>query len=198
VPRETYTRDRFDDLPEGSGRVGAHRAENPRLRAGVIVLWALVATILLVGIGIFGSLIASGRIALIPESTPEPTATAVTEAVVDTSFTVNVLNGTAEAGLATTMKDEIVAAGWNADSVLPSQASVTDFAETTIYYAFPADEGAARGLAEVIGGANVALSDVYQPVDDEATGDLDESQNKVLTIVIGLDRTAAGAPTPVS
>ena len=198
MPRESFSRDRFDDLSEGSGRVGAHRAENPRLRPGVIVLWALVATILLVGIGIFGSLIASGRITLTPAATPTPTATAVTEAVVDTSFSVNVLNATGESGLATTMKDQIVAAGWNADSVLPSQAATSDFPETTVYYAFPADEGAARGLAEVIGGANVALSDVYQPVDDAETADVDESQSKVLTVVIGLDRTAAGAPTPAS
>jgi hypothetical protein len=198
VPRETFSRDRFDDLPEGSGRVGAHRAENPRLRPGVIVLWALVATILLVGIGIFGSLIASGRISLTPASTPTPTATIVTEAVVDTSYSVNVLNATGESGLATTMTDQIVAAGWSADSVLPSTASQSDFAETTVYYAFPSDEGAARGLAEVIGGAKVALSDAYQPVDDTATGDVDESQEKLLTVVIGLDRTAAGAPTPAS
>lgn len=198
MPRESFSRDRFDDLPEGSGRVGAHRAENPRLRPGVIVLWALVATILLVGIGIFGSLIASGRITLIPAATPTPTATVVTEAVVDTSFAVNVLNATGESGLATAMTDQIVAAGWSADTVLPSQAGVSDFPETTVYYAFPSDEGAARGLAEVIGGADVALSDVYQPVDDAATGDVDESQSKLLTVVIGLDRTAAGAPTPTS
>jgi hypothetical protein len=198
VPSESFSRDRFDDLPEGSGRVGAHRAENPRLRPGVIVLWALVATILLVGIGIFGSLIASGRITLIPAPAPTPTATVVTEAVVDTSYSVNVLNATGESGLATAMTDQIVAAGWDPDNVLPSQASDSDFPETTVYYAFPTDEGAARGLAEVIGGANVALSDVYQPVDDTGTGDVDESQDKLLTVVIGLDRTAAGAATPAS
>ncbi|UGB34435.1 LytR C-terminal domain-containing protein [Microbacterium sp. cx-55] len=181
--------------------MGAHRAENPRLRSGVIILWALVATILLVGIGIFGSLIVSGRITLVPASTPTPTATAEPEATIDTSFAVNVLNATGESGLATTMKDQIVAAGWNADTVLPSQASTSDFAETTVYYAFPADEAAARGLADVIGGAAVALSEVYQPIDDPGTADLDESQNKLLTVVIGLDRTAAGATpsaTPAS
>lgn len=181
--------------------MGAHRAENPRLRAGVIVLWALVATILLVAIGIFASLIVSGRITLTPAATPTPTITIATEAVKDTSFSVNVLNATGESGLATTMKDQIVAAGWSADSVLPSQASTTDFPETTVYYGFPSDEAAARGLAEVIGGAAVVLSDAYQPVNDAGTSDVDESQEKLLTVVIGLDRTAAGASpsaTPAS
>jgi hypothetical protein len=166
------------------------------MRAGVIVLWALVATILLVGVGVFGSLIASGRITLFPSPTPTATAAPEVSPVLDTSFAVNVLNATGEQGLATTMKDQIVAAGWNADTVLPSQASVTDFAQTTVYYAFPSDEAAAKGLAEVIGGAEVAQSDVYQPLDDAGTADVDESQEKLLTVVIGLDRTAAGAPSP--
>lgn len=176
--------------------MGAHRAENPRMRPGVIALWALVATILLVIIGIFASLVASDRITLFP--TPEPTVEPIPEvaAVVDTSFSVVVLNATGEQGLATTLKDEIVAAGWSADSVLASQASVTDFPETTVYYAFPADEAAALGLAEVIGGARVEQSDRYQPLDDPGTDDLDESQSAQLTVVIGLDRTAAGAPEP--
>jgi len=165
------------------------------MRAGVVVLWALVATILLVAVGIFGSLIASGRVTLFPSPTPSATPAPEVSPVVDTSFAVNVLNATGESGLATTMKDQIVAAGWNADTVLPSQASVTDFAQTTVYYAFPSDEAAAMGLAQVIGGAAVAQSDVYQPADDPDTTDVDESQAKLLTVVIGLDRTAAGAPT---
>lgn len=194
MPRPSLPRDRFDDLPHGSGRVGAHRAENPRLRAGAITLWAVIATIVLVGAGIFGSLVLSGRITLFPTPTPTPTPTVEVEPVVDMTFTVSVLNATPEAGLATTMKDQIVAAGWNADMVSASSAASTDFAQTTVYYSLPADEAAAKGLADLIGGALVEQSDVYAAVDDAATGDLDES--KLLTIVIGLDRTAAGAPTP--
>ncbi|WP_159501322.1 LytR C-terminal domain-containing protein [Microbacterium sp. 18062] len=163
------------------------------MRAGATVLWALVATILLVGIGIFGSLIASGRVTLFPAASPSATVGPEVEPEVDTSFSVNVLNATGEQGLATTLKDQIVAAGWNADTVFASQASVTDFPQTTVYYAFPADEAAAKGIAQVIGGAEVAQSDVYQPQDDPETGDVDESQAKLLTVVIGLDRTEAGA-----
>jgi len=41
----------------------------------------------------------------------------------------------------------------------------------------------------------VQLSDAYQPADDPNTADVDESVVKQLVIVIGLDRTDAGAPS---
>ena len=47
---------------------------------------------------------------------------------------------------------------------------------------------AAAGLAGVIGGARIEQSEVYQPASPDT---------KQLTVVIGLDRTAAGqTPTP--
>jgi LytR cell envelope-related transcriptional attenuator len=189
VPRTTFPRDRFDDLPAEAGRVGAHRAENPRMRAGVVLFWALLATVVLVTVGIFGTLLTTGRIVLFP--TPEPTVTPlpVVTPVVDTTYAVLVLNATPEEGLATQMKDVVVAAGWAEDTVSAGEAGSTDFPETTIYYYLPADEAAAAGLAQTIGGAKLAQSDVYQPVDDP--------EAKQLTIVIGLDRTAnPPSPTP--
>ena len=47
-------------------RVGAHRAENPRMRGWVVLLWAALATVVLIAIGIFGTLLASGRIDFAP------------------------------------------------------------------------------------------------------------------------------------
>jgi hypothetical protein len=190
VPKTTYPRDRFDDLPEEStGRVGAHRAENPRMRGWVVLLWALLATAVLMTVGIFGTLIAQGRIVLVPEPEPTVEPTPVVTPVVDTSFSVLVLNATPESGLATRVKDEIVAAGWAADTVTAGEAGSNDFPETTVYYAFPADEAAAAGLADVIGGARVAMDATYQPPDDPDTPD-DESQTKQLVVVLGLDRVA--------
>ena len=71
--------------------------------------------------------------------TPSPTATPlpVVTPVVDTTYDVLVLNATPEQGLATQMKDVVVAAGWAEDTVLASEAGSTDFAETTIYYYLP-------------------------------------------------------------
>ena len=36
MPKTEPTKDRFDDLPADRGRVGAHRAENPRIRGGLV------------------------------------------------------------------------------------------------------------------------------------------------------------------
>lgn len=166
------------------------------MRGGIVLLWSVVATVVLVGLGVFGTMIATGRVTLFP--TPEPTVSVAptAEAVIDTSYAVTVLNATPQRGLAAQMRDTVVAAGWPADSVLDGEAGSEDFATTTVYYATPADEGAARGLAQAIGGADVQLTDVYQPVDDPATTDVDESATKQLVIVIGLDRTDAAQATP--
>lgn len=167
------------------------------MRAGAVLLWAVIATIVLAGLGIFGSLVLSGRIDLFPSAVATPTATPTPtpEAVVDTSYTVLVLNATDEAGLATQTKAVIEAAGWSADLVLAGNAGSTDFAETTVYYVLAEDEPAARGLAEVVGGAKVAQSDVYLPADDPATEE-DEHAIRQLTLVLGLDRTESATPSP--
>lgn len=189
MPKNPPT-DRFDELPADSHRVGAHRAENPRLRGGAVLLWASLATVALIGLGIFGTLLATGRISIAPSPTATVTVAPTAEAVLDTSYTVLVLNATPQAGLAGAMRDEIIAAGWSGDDVTAGEAGSEDFETTTIYYALPEDEGAARGLAEVLGGVPVELSQAYQPVDDEAT-DADESVLKQLVVVIGLDRVEA-------
>lgn len=196
MPRNHPPKDRFDDLPADHGRIGAHRAENPRIRGGLVLLWSAVATVVLVAVGVFGTMVATGRIELFPAPTPTPVVIPTAEPVVDTSFSVLVLNATPESGLAGQVRDEVIAAGWSADAVLGSEAGSDDFATTTVYYASAADEGAARGLAAVIGGAEVVLTDAYQPADDPDTTDVDESATKQLVIVIGLDRTAAGQATP--
>lgn len=196
MPRTQPPKDRFDDLPADHGRIGAHRAENPRIRGGMVLLWSAIATVVLVAVGVFGTMVATGRIALFPEPAVTPAAVPTAEAVLDTSFAVLVLNATPEQGLAGQVRDAVISAGWSADAVLASEAGTDDFATTTVYYAAAGDEGAARGLAAAIGGADVALNDAYQPADDPDTADVDESATKQLVVVIGLDRTAAGQATP--
>lgn len=156
------------------------------MRGGVIFLWSAVATVALVAIGIFGTLIATGRITVFPT----PSATAVVAppvaAVVDPSYEVTVLNATPQSGLGRQLGDVIVAAGWNAADVTAGEAGSDDFATTTVFYADPADEGAARGLAQVVGGAEVALTDAYADL-------LGDGTTKQLVLVIGLDRTTDAA-----
>ena len=119
MARSTFPRDRFDDLPAESGRVGAHRAVAPRLRGWIVFLWAAIATLVLIIAGIFATLVVSGRISLGSDDAPTPVASAeqTTPAVVDTSYSVVVLNGTPDSGLAASVRDQIVAAGWSGESV---------------------------------------------------------------------------------
>ena len=152
------------------------------MRGWVVFLWAALATIVLVALGIFGTLLVTGRVALFPSPEPTVTPLPIVTPVVDPTYEVLVLNATPEPGLATQMKDVVVAAGWAEDTVLASEAGSTDFPETTIYYYLPTDEAAAAGLSEVIGGAKLEQSDVYQPADDP--------EARQLTVVIGLDRTS--------
>ncbi|MGV9194628.1 LytR C-terminal domain-containing protein [Microbacterium sp. MC2] len=189
MPRTIYPKDRFDDLPADVERIGVHRAENPRLRVGVIIMWSAIATIVLVALGVFGTLLATGRLGAGPQAPPTPVADApAVEAVVDTTYSVLVLNATDQDGLASSMSETIIAGGWAADDIIAGEAGSNDFPTTTVYYPTADDEGAARGLAEVIGGAEVARNDSYQPTDDPTT-DPDESQARQLVVVIGLDRT---------
>lgn len=186
MPNPSQPRDRFDSLPEDTGRVGAHRAENPHMSGWLVFTWAAVATVVLVGVGIFGTLVASGRIGLGGAATATVSAQPSVTPVVDTSYDVLVLNATGQAGLAASVQSKVVAAGWPADKVQAGDAGTTGFKQTTVYYALPADEGAALGLAQAIGGAPVAQSDTYQP-----TGNPDAQQ---LTIVVGMDRASGATP----
>ena len=179
-------KDRFDDLPADRRRVGAHRAENPRLRGGAVLLWSALATLVLVGVGIFGTMVATGRVTLFPPPEPSVSVVPTAEPTLDVSYKVTILNATPESGLAGSLANTLVAAGWNADDVNAGEAGSQDFARTTVFYTAPADEGAARGLAQAIGGADVAISDAYAGL----WGD-DSPQ---LVVVIGLDRTTQPLP----
>jgi len=161
------------------------------MRAGIVFLWAVVATVILLVAGIFGSLLVSGRISFAPEPVPTTTPLPVVDPVVDTTVPVLVLNATPQEGLATQVRDTVIAAGWAAEIVSAGAAGSDDFPTTTIYYASDEDEAVALGLADVIGGAEIALSDQYLPPDDPDT-EVNEAARQ-LTVVLGLDRVAAPA-----
>lgn len=188
MPTDTHPTDRFDDLGEPQSRVGAHRAENPKLSLKRVVGWSAVATVALVLAGILAVLLATGTLSFGGGQAEAPLRTA--EPVVDTEYSVLVLNATEQSGLAGEVSAEIVDAGWSEDSVSAGEAGSSDFATTTVYYANPEAEGAARGLAQELGVTTVVLNDSYQPLDDPATTDVDEGGALQLVVVIGLDRAA--------
>ncbi|CAL4860382.1 LytR C-terminal domain-containing protein [Microbacterium sp. MM2322] len=179
-------KDRFDDLPGRPARIGAHRAETPRLRVGVIVLWSAVATVAIVIAGVFGTLLATGRLDFAQAAKPSNSSQVVAPRV-DTSYEVLVLNATAETGLGAKVREAVIGAGWAEADVEVSNASSNDFPTTTVYYGSSADEAAARGLADAIGGAEVSLDDTYQVVAPPETAAAGGTSRPQLVVVVGLD-----------
>lgn len=157
----------------------------------IVLLWSFVTALVLIVVGIFVALLMMGRITLFPAAeetiapTPEPTG------VVDTTYSVLVLNATPEEGLDAQLRETLINAQWPADLISYGAAGQQDFAETTVYYVSEADELAAIGLADLVGGAHVEQSDFY--------ADPNNPEQKQLVVVIGLDRSSVepeSAETP--
>jgi len=189
----SYPKDRFDHLPHSLDRVGAHRAPGKKGRHWVAFWWALGATAVLIGLGVFGMASLSNKLNIaipgLSSSSASDTATttdAATEvpaavATVDPSLTVTVLNGTTGTGVAKTVGDKLSAAGWTVGAL--SNASTEDVTTTTVYYADATLEGAARGVAASLPGSTVLLAS------DFATSGAD------LTVVVGADFVVSTTPT---
>lgn len=179
-----FPRDRFDDVPHDSHRVGAHRAVPRRGRRWMLLgAWVLAAAVLTVA-GVFG-LSRFGNVGIDlsglggSSQVPEPAAA---EPVTDPSqvpagATIAVLNGTSTQGLANDVADALAEVGWPIDS--RGNTANPDVKTTTVYYADPASEGLARGLL-------LAIGDVGQVVQSDAFP-------SALTIVLGADAVEAGA-----
>lgn len=185
------SKDRFDEVSRSSGRVGAHRAEAPGMNGWVVLLWSLVAALVIIIVGIFVSLMLMGRITLFPAAEPSGQPAPDVQGVLDTSYSVLVLNATPEEDLDVQLRDTLLNNGWPAELVSYGAAGQQDFADTTVYYVAEEDQLAAIGLADVIGGAQIEQSDFY--------ADPNDPEQKQLVVVIGLDRSSAApesAETP--
>ena len=177
---EKYPRDRFDDIPDGLQRVGAHRAPRPKGRGWIAVGWAALAVVVLVAAGIFGLSLVSGSISFhgSPNSpsgthTPTPTPTPTIVPTVDPSLTVNVLNGTTTSGLGGKVGDTLTKAGWKIGAV--ANADKQDLTQTIVYYSDAKNQAAALGVVQSLPGATIALTQ------DFAASGAD------LTVVVGSD-----------
>jgi hypothetical protein len=173
-----FPKDRFDDLPHTLDRVGAHRAPARKGRGWIAFWWALAATLVLIGLGVFGLFVLNNRLNFelpgastetpVPsQGTPSPTATttptptesATPEPTVDPSLSITVLNGTPGTGVAGGVGELLTEAGWTVDTT--SDADSEDVPDTIVYYADPSLEGAARGIAETVEGSEILLSDDF-------------------------------------
>ena len=192
-----YTPDRFDDLPDTLGRVGAHRAPTSRGRGWIVVAWSALASGVLIVAGLYGLSLISDRVTFeLPglgtaEPAPEPpvvdgeplppSVEPITDpalAVLPEGFTITVLNGTEVEGLGVTARDLIVAPGWPVGTV--TAAAQTDLPETVVYYRDPALEGVALGMGVLLGVGAIELTDAFP--------------GAAITIALGADFAAVAAP----
>jgi len=189
-----FPKDRFDHLPRKLDRVGAHRAPGKKGRRWIAFWWALAATILLITLGIVGLLFLNDRLnsdvsgppngtaaptetgTPTPTPTPTPTETAAAptiEPTVDPSLSVTVLNGTPAIGVAGGVSELLTSAGWTIGSI--GDADSQEVPTTIVYYADPALEGAARGVAASLPGSDILLSNNFA------------ESGAALTVIVGND-----------
>jgi hypothetical protein len=184
---EKFGTDRFDDVPPEIQRVGAHRSSGRTLSPWRVFAWAALITGLIVGGSSAFILGSSGKLQtfLFPLSTPTPTPTPTAAPTVAPDILVNVFNATPIVGLATTVGDQLAAAGVLVG--VKSNASVTDAKKTIVFYSTKATEGAARGVC-------VALDNSCQIKFTSAYA----SSQAPLTLVLGADyKIPTAEPVPV-
>ncbi|WP_461638623.1 LytR C-terminal domain-containing protein [Leucobacter sp. BZR 635] len=177
-----YPKDRFDDAPS-DGRVGAHRVTAQPRVAWHFVLGGLIGAALLTSIGIVGVTIAgsSGKLPILPSSEIAPPAARV-KPELNPEASVAVLDGTpAEGSVAQAVATHITSNQWGT-IVLAGPAATTDVEISAVFYSDTANEAAALGLAEQLGGVSTYL-----------TTDYADSQAQ-LVVLIGEDYAGPGKP----
>lgn len=183
----SYPEDRFDHVPH-TGRVGAHRVNaRPRFVWQYVVATAL-GTALLTTVGIIAvtSLNSQGKLPTgSPTSTSAPAPSAV-KAELDPEATIVLLDGTNANGDVAVRLDPIIAENSWGSVVSASPAASSDVEISAVFYSDPADEPAALGLAEKLGGLSA-----YQTSDYDAYG-------ARLVVLIGLDYAGPGADAPAA
>ncbi|MDO9590813.1 MAG: LytR C-terminal domain-containing protein [Microcella sp.] len=168
--------DRFDEIPAGLGRVGAHRAPRPKGGIAIAVAWAALASGVLVVAGLWALSLITDQVTFeIPgfdtaEPMPTPTDTPSPPPTVDpitdpalaelpAGFTITVLNGAGVDGLGDTARDLLATPGWPVGTV--TSAGQDDLTETVVFYSDPALEGVALGMAVLLGVGETELSDAF-------------------------------------
>jgi hypothetical protein len=182
----SFPRDQFDEVQDGTGRVGAHRAPARRGRGWIGFAWAVLATGVLVLVGLivlarlgqftFPTIGGGAAPSASSSASASPTAQPITDPSAVPSdlaagLTISVLNGTADSTLDDKAGDQIKNAGWPD----PARADSSSHTEktTVVYYSDARYEGVARGIAQLLGVKQVQLSDAFL--------------GAVVTVVLGSD-----------
>lgn len=165
----TFPKDRFDELPEDLLRRGAHRAPPKRGLGWVGLLWALIATVLLIVLGLSVLSLITNRDNptagdYVGAASPSASSTPTAAAKVDPKIPLTILNGTPTPQLADQVGDKLVKEGWKgAVEGVGSRLTASDRAveKTIVFYSDAANEGAARALVASLKVGGVRLSNDY-------------------------------------
>lgn len=176
---QKFPRDRFDRIPDGIERVGAHRAPRRRGQGWITFAWAALASVVLAGLGIVGISVFNERLNF--GDVPQPTASAAPVETVPPTVApdvpVTVLNGTQTSGLAARAAEALTAAGVPVGTT--ANASDDTLTTTYVYYASEDLEGAARGVAQALPEAEIRLEGTFAEI------------GTPLVVVVGSDYAAA-------
>lgn len=164
--------DRFDDVPEHLGRVGAHRAPRTRRRRWIIVGWSALATGLIVLAGVFALGLVDENLVVEDPTTgaegeppvdegPEPVTPVTDPSTVDLdeAFTITVLDGTGSDTRGPQAESTLESLEWPVGTV--TAAAQTDLETTMVYYSDPALEGVALGMTVLLDVGVIELSDAF-------------------------------------
>lgn len=176
--------DRFDHV-ESTGRVGAHRVTSRPRFFWQFLIAGLLGFALLTAAGIFWvrSVGSITELPLAQESeVVEPKAV---EGKLDPDATVVVFDGTEAQTVGSVVDQTIIEKKWG-QVVFSTPAAEHDIAKSTVYYAEDADESAARGLAEKLGGLPI-----------EQTSEFSDYEAR-LFLVIGADYAGPGSDDAAS
>lgn len=164
---DSYPRDRFDDVKR-SGRTGAHRVTAQQRFTWQYLIAVLISVAVLTTAGIFfvNQLSSTGRLPELNDggSGQEQSPDRVTPEL-DPEATVVILDGTSpDTELAQQLEPMFTDEQWgDVLAVLPAETN--DVEISAIFYADPADEAAALGLAQKLGGLSAYSSSDYEGYD---------------------------------
>jgi len=182
-----YPKDQFDNIPAELTRTGAHRAPARRGRGWLTLLWAALATGILIFAGLFALSVLNNQ-SFLGSNTPEVPAASETptmDPVLDPTtidparnITITILNGTTTVDLEDAASAALVAKGWPVTTA--ATASQRDIETTVVYYSNPADEDVARGVVLALGIGEIRESTAFL--------------GAPITVVLGADYVPAAAP----
>lgn len=161
----SYPLDRFDEIPRSS-RVGAHRVTAQPRVVWLFVVGGLVGALILTAVGVVGVNFMNAR-GTLPQISNERAAPASpnVQAQLDPDATVVVLDGTPTSGDLALRLASIITETNLGKVFFAGPSASADVEISAVFFSDPADEAAAKGLANELGGISSYQTDDYQEYD---------------------------------